>query len=236
MSSCYSLLDLFCGAGGAARGYADAGFLVTGIDINPQPNYPYRFIQRDALTLDYEFLSQFDFIHASPPCQAYSRASALARRGGKTYPDLVDPTRLMLAASGKPYVMENVLGSPVRPDIALCGSMFGLGVLRHRYFETNTAIRSQLTCNHTGTVKGGDYVTVAGNGGHGEKRFSRWADAMGIDWMTRDELKESIPPAFTKWIGLEALLILAPGSFSLNPTVKYEQRRHNAPAAFAYLL
>jgi len=213
----YRLLDLYCGAGGAAKGYYTAGFSeIVGVDIELQPNYPFEFWQMSAISLNYEQLLSFDFIHASPPCQQYSKASAVARKRGKVYPDLIEPTRLMLVASGKPYVMENVPGAPIRPDICLCGSMFGLGVLRHRLFETNIrSLVSHLTCQHSGRVLDGDYVTVAGNGGSGEKRLSRWREAMGIDWMTRDEIREAIPPAYTQHIGEMVLSMLMNGTMSI---------------------
>lgn len=205
------ILDLFCGAGGASVGYKRAGFQVVGVDIAPQPNYPCFFIQMNALDCDYEFLSLFDVIHASPPCQAYSVASAVARKQGKVYPDLVHPTRRMLIASGKPYIMENVPPAPMRPDICLDGSMFDLGVIRRRIFETNIPDIPiyPKPSSVEGTVIEGDYVTVAGKGGGSGSRLKvDWEAAMGIDWMSKKELTEAIPPAYTKWIGKEALLRL----------------------------
>lgn len=206
------LLDLYCGGGGASKGYMDAGFTVVGIDIRPQPNYPgSQFIQMNALDCDYEFLDQFDVIHASPPCQQYSRASAIARSRGISYPDLVHPTRTMLVASGKPYVMENVVESPVYKNICLDGTMFDLKVIRRRAFETNVLGIPVYPrpSKIEGQVIDGDYVTVAG-GGHGIKIKSAWAEAMGIDWMTKNQLKESIPPAYTRWIGEQLLGLEAP--------------------------
>lgn len=202
------MLDLFCGAGGATAGYMSCGLTVVGIDINPQPNYvgDY-FIQMNALHCDYEFLALFDLIHASPPCQQYSVASATARKQGKVYPDLVHPTRRMLIASGKPYIMENVVPAPLYPDICIDGTMFDLGVIRRRIFETNIPgipVHPKPSAID-GSVADGDYVTVAGNG---RSRKSKWEKAMGINWMTKKELAESIPPAYTEWIGSEALLRL----------------------------
>jgi DNA (cytosine-5)-methyltransferase 1 len=210
----YRLLDLYCGAGGASMGYARAGFTVVGVDIRPQPRYPFEFHQMSALDCTYEFLEQFDIIHASPPCQQYSVGSAVARKQGKVYPDLVSPTRLLLVASGKPYIMENVRPAPLRPHICLDGTMFSLGVIRPRVFETNIEGIPTYPCPSAieGTVKDGDYVTVAGNGGRGSKKGADWSTAMGIDWMKRNELKESIPPAYTQWIGIEALLRLVTGT------------------------
>jgi hypothetical protein len=202
------MLDLCCGAGGASKGYMRAGFFVVGIDINPQPRYiGDLFIQANALDCDYEFLALFDFIHASPPCQQYSIGSAPARSKGKTYPDLIHPIRQLLEAAGKPYVMENVSPAPLRPDICLDGTMFGLGVIRRRVFETNIPDLPKYPkpSEIVGSVAGGDYFTVAGNGGGIGKRKADWVKAMGIDWMRKYELKESIPPAYTHWLGNEIL-------------------------------
>jgi DNA (cytosine-5)-methyltransferase 1 len=156
MSSLFShdrprLLDLFCGAGGCAVGYQRAGFDVVGVDINPQPNYPFEFVQEDALAyVDRVAQHQganynpegfsFDAIHASPPCQAHSSIAKQIRKLGKTqneHPDLVPQTRELLRSSGLPYVIENVVGAPLENPILLCGSSFGLDVRRHRLFETN---------------------------------------------------------------------------------------------------
>lgn len=210
------ILDLYCGAGGATKGYKNAGFKVLGIDIKPQPRYCGDwFIQASALDCDYELLALFDLIHASPPCQAYSKASATARKRGKQYPDLIPQTRQLLAAACLPFVMENVESAPVRADICLDGTMFGLGVIRRRIFETNipNMPRYPKPSKIEGSVGAGDYVTVAGKGGGAGSRLKRdWSEAMGIDWMRKNELKEAIPPAFTEWIGLEALLRLEPGT------------------------
>jgi hypothetical protein len=130
------LLDLFCGAGGAAMGYYRAGFDVVGVDIKKQPNYPFEFIWDDALEAVTDLACGFDAIHASPPCQHYMR-SGMVRKD--LAPDLVGQTRIALETAGLPWVIENVPGAPIRPDIVLCGSMFGLGVRRHRWFETNSA-------------------------------------------------------------------------------------------------
>lgn len=190
------ILDLFCGAGGAAVGYYRAGFDIVGVDIVEQPFYPFEFIQADALSLDYEFLMSFDAIHASPPCQRYSTASALARRRGVEYPDLYIPVRRMLIASGLPYIIENVPGSPAR-GIGLCGSMFGLKVKRHRIFESNVTLHLPETpCTCYG--KTGQFITVAGS------MFAKeeGAAAMGIDWpVDKFQLKEAIPPAYTEFLG-----------------------------------
>jgi DNA (cytosine-5)-methyltransferase 1 len=211
------LLDLFCGAGGAAMGYHRAGFEVVGVDIQPQPHYPFEFHQADALTFP---SVMFDAIHASPPCQRYSD---LAKRNGNahTHPDLVAPTRALLHSTYLPYVIENVEGAPLIDPVILCGTMFpGLRVLRHRGFETSFAFEAPTHGRHplvyTMDKRKSHYgqlddrtafVQVTG-GGNCSVAAAR--DAMGIDWMTKGELNEAIPPAYTEWIG-EALLGLLAG-------------------------
>ena len=196
------LLDLFCGAGGAAVGYHRAGFDdIVGIDIVPQPNYPYTFIQADALNSPVD-LAAFDLIHASPPCQAYSFATVQHRHND--YPDLVEPTRAMVAEY--PHVIENVEGAPLGYSITVCGSSLGLPrVRRHRLFETSWVMMS-FGCNHSLLV---EPLTVVGHNEQGRTYATRTLphgqaarrEAMGIDWMTRDELAEAIPPAYTEYIG-----------------------------------
>lgn len=194
------LLSLCCGAGGDSVGYYYAGFDVMGVDLVFQPFYPFPFIQRDALSLDYDFLLSFDAIHASPPCQKYCSATAGAQRRGKVYPDLYVSFRRMLIATGKPYIIENVPGSPAR-GIGLCGSMFGLGVRRHRIFESNIHLRlpeTPCTCSQ----HPGEYVTVAG------ESFAKedGAAAMGIDWpIDKFQLKEAVPPAYTEFLGRQLM-------------------------------
>ena len=204
------LLDLFCCAGGSAMGYRRAGFLITGVDIKPQPRYPFRFVQADFFDLDHEWIAEFDAIHASPPCQGYSDLKA--RNKGKTYPMLIEPVRAALQRTGKPYVIENVCGAPLQDYVVLCGTMFpGLRVLRHRLFESNFTItvpphgRHPLVHTldkrkrHYGkTDEWVDFVSV--NGG-GNCSVAAAKDAMGIDWMIKKELNESIPPAYTKHVG-----------------------------------
>lgn len=205
------LLDLFSGAGGAARGYQLAGFHVTGVDIAPQPRYAGdAFHQADALEFLAEHGREFDAIHASPPCQGYSKLAAM--HPGRDYPLLIEPTRELLVKTGLPYIIENVEGSPLprHPQLngtwgfCLCGSMFGLGVergflRRHRLFETSFPVPQPL-CRHRGPAVG-----VYGHGGHTGKHRMLYrkeaAEAMGIDWMTRDEMCEAIPPAFTLYVG-----------------------------------
>ena len=206
------LLDLFCGAGGAAAGYHRAGFDVTGVDIVPQPNYPFRFVQADALHI--HFIDEYDVIHASPPCQNYCWSTAKHRAKGKTYPDLIEPTRNLLIDSGKPYVIENVPTAPLINPTFLEGTMFGLGVIRRRCFETNwwlpqpmrrkrkKPIMQQSKRDPRIFIKKSAYCSVAGNGADGWScRAADWSVAMGIDWMTREELKQAIPPAYTEYIG-----------------------------------
>ena len=205
------LLDLFCCAGGAAKGYHKAGFDVFGVDVVQQQNYPYPMMVADAMTLPAAVFDQFDVIHASPPCQAYSD---LAARNGNAdaWPDLIEPVRAMLQATGKPYVIENVDGSPLQDYVVLCGTMFPeLRVLRHRLFEANLPIlvpphRPHPRCHtldkrksHYGkTDEWKDFVSV--NGG-GNCTVAAARDAMGISWMTKKEINEAIPPAYTRWIG-----------------------------------
>lgn len=209
------LLDLFCCAGGAAMGYYRAGFEVIGVDVNPQPNFPFPFIRGDALALDMDFLKSFDVIHASPPCQSYS---TLAKRNGNAdkWPRLVEPVREMLQASGKPYIIENVEGAPLINPAVLCGTMFqGLRVIRHRLFESNFPIypppHPPHPLVHTFDKRKAHYgklnqdtsfVQVTGGG---NCSVANARDAMGIEWMTKNELNEAIPPAYTEFIGLELL-------------------------------
>jgi DNA (cytosine-5)-methyltransferase 1 len=209
------LLDLFCGAGGAAMGYSRAGFEVVGVDIAPQPHYPFDFIQTNALLLG-PFTDTFDAIHASPPCQAYTAARTI--HGVGDHPDLLAVTRDLLEASGPPWVIENVPGAPMRPDVVCCGLAFGLGVKRHRLFESNKPMWGAPQCPHGHP---GDWVTVFGHTVIGRQHRThaktgrkqayihlgtdRGREAMGIDWMTRDELSQAIPPAYTEFIGRQLL-------------------------------
>lgn len=202
-------LDLFCGGGGATRGYQMAGFHVTGVDINPQPNYCGDvFIQADAMTFP---LEGFDLIHASPPCQAYSITQLIH---GREYPELVAPVRERLEASGTPYIIENVVGAPLLNAITLCGTHFGLRVYRHRLFESNCLLlapsihpRHDWRCTQVGRKpKDGEYLTIAGHfSGITEARA-----AMGISWMTRDELSQAIPPAYTRFLAEQIVASLVP--------------------------
>ncbi len=196
------LLDLFCGAGGAAMGYHRAGFEVVGVDIAPQPNYPFEFVQMDALdcVAAMSGLVGLEAIHASPPCQAYSTLATLAP--DNDYPDLYEPTRDLLEQTGLPWVIENVIGAPYRSGVVLCGSMFGLRIRRHRNFESNVLMfappcdhgwqsdRIYPALNGADRKRGGrsGIVGVYGNGG--DKRADLWPEAMEINWMTRRELTQ----------------------------------------------
>ncbi len=197
------LLDLFCGAGGVAMGYARAGFEVVGVDIMRQPHYPFAFCQADAMTFP---LDGFDVVHASPPCQAYSICQNFLQRPG-AYPDLLPAVRQRLLAWGGLWMIENVPGAPIQQGVMLCGSMFGLGVLRHRYFESSTVVFAPVHCQHKGQVKDGSYISVFGKGGRGFTK-ERGSQAMGIDWMTINELRQAIPPAYTEWLGRQLLVVV----------------------------
>lgn len=209
------LLDLFCGVGGAAVGYARAGFDVVGVDLEPQPNYPFELIQADALSVE---LNGFDAIHASPPCQAYVNLSTHT-----DHPRLIEPVRERLRASGLPYVIENVVGSPLESPVRLCGSSFGLNVRRHRLFETSFPLLVP-PCAHGGQREIRAY--------YGKRGWRVWTPAgpavqrrgrrpllrgslkqapadMGIEWAgSWDELREAIPPAFTELVGSQLLVHL----------------------------
>jgi DNA (cytosine-5)-methyltransferase 1 len=202
------LLDLFCGVGGASVGYAQAGFEVHGVDLKHGKRYPFTYLRADVLDVlrDDEFIQQFDVIHASPPCQTHSITQHLRNAQGKSTSkiDLIPETRAALIASGKPYIIENVVGSPLINPIQLCGSSFGLQVRRHRLFESNMKLQGSQ-CNHKAQ---GRPVGVYGslndeipNGGRTAKTIDEARKAMGMDWAIWTELVEAIPPAFTKYLG-----------------------------------
>jgi DNA (cytosine-5)-methyltransferase 1 len=210
------LLDLFCGAGGAGTGYHQAGFEVVGVDIRPQPRYPFEFIQADCLALDPAFVASFGAVHASPPCQAHCDLKHM--HNAKVHVDLVPGTRAMLRKSGLPYVIENVEGAPLINPSVLCGTMFGLGsddaeLWRHRLFETSFAPLLPPPCQHRRKPR-----VIGVYGGHGRDRrrtvntqdysTEQRREAMGINWMTGAELSQAIPPAYTKFIGEHLLSLL----------------------------
>lgn len=199
-------------------GYNLAGFEVVGVDIIPQPNYPFKFIQADATKLLWNF-SDFDAIHASPPCQRFSTLGSQYDRD--KYPDYISLMRGQLENSGKYYIIENVLGAPLRDPIKLCGSTFALGVRRHRLFETNFPVK-QLECRHkeyphpidvTGTGARRLGPRTDGKGGNSRKprNLDEAQRVMGISWMKRKELSQAIPPLYTKYIGEKLVEIIGEG-------------------------
>ncbi len=194
------LLDLFCGAGGAAMGYHEAGFDVIGVDIKPQPHYPFEFILADALTFP---LGGFHALHASPPCQAYSTTRTLH---DAEYPMLIPEVRSRFEDTGLPYIIENVVGAPLHNPIRLCGSSFDLPIWRHRLFESDMPLMA-LPCAHPWSPEPLDVTGTGGPGGRHRKPkgLEEARIAMGIDWMARSELSEAIPPAYTRFIGEQLL-------------------------------
>lgn len=216
------ILDICSGAGLAAIGYHEAGFEVFGVDILPQPRYPFQHIQADALEVlrDLDFCRTFDAIHASPPCQKHSPSTAMFRAAGKQYPDIIAPIRTLLDKIGLPYIIENIPNAPIRPDITLHGWMFGLNVMRKRCFELGgwwmmqPGIRLRI-----GSVKDGDFCTIIGKQGYRKCKalpkdwcpkfdqgncLKTWHYAMGIppEYKFLDvEISAGIPPAYTKYIG-----------------------------------
>lgn len=213
------LLDLFCGAGGAAMGYHRAGFDVIGVDSRNQPHYPFNFVQADA----FEYLTTvtgFDAIHASPPCQRYSLVQATNYNKAENHPDHIPAVRELLRALGLPYIIENVVGAPLHNPITLCGEMFGLNVIRHRLFESNTWLwqlphqphRGYVTSYRHGQFNQGPYFAVYGTGGERGSVLD-WQTAMGIDWMPeKRELVEAIPPAYTECIGNQLIAAIERGA------------------------
>lgn len=214
------LLDLFCGAGGAAVGYHRAGLDVVGVDNRPQPHYPFEFIQADVLDFLHPWQRRLDFdaVHASPPCQAFTAY----RRTGNVgqYPDLIAATRELLNQSGLPWVIENVEGAPLNDPLLLCGSMFDLDVRRHRLFEFGQPYeRPVWGCRHKiwspDRFPGGRSVQRTGRSRglvRGTVEIGSWdipldvqQAAMGIDWMTLEELSEAIPPVYTEFVGAQLL-------------------------------
>jgi DNA (cytosine-5)-methyltransferase 1 len=225
------LLDLFCGAGGAAMGYHRAGFDVVGVDIKPQPRYPFTFAQMDAMEVLRELTEAppnaytvYDAIHASPPCQAFSVASKVH---GRSHPDLITPLRPLLQQTGLPWVIENVPGAPLEDPVLLCGSMVGLDLQRHRLFECSFPVLVP-SCHHGWQLprfppnrsgrrgRLARVISVVGHGGPradaaeggGKAKVEEWRRVMEIPWMTRNELAEAVPPAYTELIGHQLLRLL----------------------------
>lgn len=206
------LLDLYCKAGGASMGYHRAGFEVVGVDIKKQKRFPFKFIQADALDVlsDSKFISQFDVIAASPPCQTHSITQHLRNAQGKKTDkvDLIPQTRKGLIESGKVYIIENVPGAPLVDAVVMCGSSFKLKVRRHRQFESNVKL-TRLPCDHKSQGKPvGIYGSMRDEipgGGHTAKTIEQAREAMGIDWMIWGELVEAIPPIYTEFLGKQIL-------------------------------
>lgn len=207
------LLDLYCGAGGAGMGYHRAGFEVIGVDIEPQLRYPFEFHQGDALDLIDELVRRYRpaAIHASPPCHDHSSLVSLSGPDGTG--DLLPATRDALSRTGLPWVLENVPRAPMRPDLVLCGGMWGLRTYRHRWFELSgvAALQPPHPRHVARTASSrrrerwaqGWHVSVTGDVGS-----YVGPEAMGIDWMTGAELSQAIPPAYTEWIGEQLLASL----------------------------
>jgi DNA (cytosine-5)-methyltransferase 1 len=219
------LLDLYCGAGGAAMGYHRAGFDVVGVDIKPQPRYPFEFVQGDALSFLTDTRNdwtdgQFQAIHASPPCQRYSTATGWS--GNRLdHPDLLAPTRTALQATGLPWIIENVQSAPMRPDVILCGQMFGLRTYRHRWFELG-GWWTLCPMHPQHTVAASTWRRRAWLTGQHVTATTYLAPDMGpavlgIDWMDGYELPQAIPPAYTQFIGEQLISHLPAPSHPVRP-------------------
>lgn len=211
MSPKFKLLDLYCCGGGAGYGYEQAGFDVTGIDIKPQPKHRGKFIQADAIEYLKNHWHEYDIIHASPPCQAYSKASMQFRKTGKVYVDLIELTRKTLIETGLPYVIENVPGSPLINPIELCGAMFEMRTYRHRLFESNVNLNSPPHPEHIAPnakmgrpPKDGEFIQYVGHFS-GVKMVQ---EMTGLYWLGQNELAQSIPPQYTKYIGKQLISYL----------------------------
>lgn len=213
-------LVLYCCGGGSSMGYALAGFDVTGVDIVKKRDYPFKQIKADCLEIvkDIDFLRSFDFIHASPPCQAHSRA-AKCSWGEISKVNHIPIIREYLEKSGVPFILENVEGSPLNAPIKLCGSMFDLKVRRHRLFESNLSLKCDLTCDHK---KQGKPVGIYGSmgdtvkgvckttgkvvyGGSTANTVEEAREAMGISWLNWRDLTQAIPPAYTHYLGIQIM-------------------------------
>ncbi|WP_329300912.1 SAM-dependent methyltransferase [Streptomyces sp. NBC_00659] len=202
------LLDLFCCQGGAAKGYDDAGFDVTGVDKDPQPRYPYAFVQADAIAFVLAHGGEFDFIHASPPCQFDSDCQRIQ---GNPHPDLIAPTRAALELTGRPWVIENVGGAvpKLRAPVMLCGPMFHVATYRHRFLEPGGGFSLPQPYHPAHTVPQAKMGRPIPPGHYGQfvGNFSGVDHArrvMGVPWMNRDGIRECIPPAYARWTGTHA--------------------------------
>jgi DNA (cytosine-5)-methyltransferase 1 len=207
----YRLLDLYCCAGGASYGYEQSGFQVVGVDIERQPKYKGEFVQADAIEYLKNNWQNFDAVHASPPCQAYSLSSMQFRKAGKEYADLIAPTREALITTGLPYVIENVPGAPLINSVQLCGEMFGLPTYRHRLFESNFPISVPPHPKHIypnakmgRAPKEGEFIQYVGHFS-GVKKVQEFT---GLYWLGQYELAQSLPPHYTKYIGLQLISYL----------------------------
>lgn len=203
------VLDLFCCQGGASMGYRLAGFDVTGVDLAPQTRYPFRFIQADAIDFVREHGAEFDFIHASPPCQFYTQCQRIR---GREHPDLIAPTRAALEATGRPWVIENVedAAPALRDPVTLCAAVFDMRTYRHRLFETGGgfAFTPPRHRRHIAPLTKMGRPRSQGHFAHYVGNFSGVQEArddMRVPWMNRDGIRECIPPAYTEWIGRAAL-------------------------------
>lgn len=197
-------LDLFCCAGGASMGIHRAGYEVTGVDISNQPNYPFKFVLGNALEAT---LDGFDFVWASPPCQNSSRMTGCRPGLREQYQQLIPATREKLKTWGGPYIIENVVGAPLENPVMLCGAMFGLETYRHRLFESNIPLKVPIHPKHdkpaskAGHWRRGTLISVAGNCAP----IAMARKAMGIDWTTRAELTEAIPPVYAEYLATQIL-------------------------------
>jgi DNA (cytosine-5)-methyltransferase 1 len=212
-----TVLDLCCCSGGASMGYYLAGFDVLGVDIAPRPNYPFPFVQGDAIEYVRQHGHRFSLLHASWPCQhraAITKGTNAHLR--ETYPDLLPEGRAAMLTTGRPYVIET---TEARPDVVLCGTQFGLPILRHRRFEVHGWMPMAIPHTpHRGRVRGwrhgeyfeGDYLAVYGKGG-GKATVPEMQAALGIDWTdVHEELTEAIPPAYTLFLGEQAAQQISP--------------------------
>jgi DNA (cytosine-5)-methyltransferase 1 len=221
------MLDLFCGAGGSAVGYhraftaAGLDVDITGVDVAPQPHYPFAMRVADAMTFP---LRGYDFIHASPPCQEHTTGSAPAKAKGKVYETgwMLGAMRQRLYRLSVPWILENVNNAPMRHPVMLCGSMFGLRVIRHRLFDSSHLLYPPSGCHHTKDMVGvyGNHVYAIGTYSDkwkprksGRRRPAEYPlsvanAAMGIDWMNWTEIRQAIPPAYTEWLGAQIAQVL----------------------------